>query len=180
MGVVSPGLVYLDGEWDDSQQMAIALRDVGANVPALTQYGTSGIYMPLFDINDLLVFSIQLPHGYQEGTSVWPHVHWIADAIDANTVKWEIDYQWLNPTVDVIAAAPTSVYAEAAPAAAGVTYVTSTTEVTKAAAKISSLFMGNIRRITNGGTDATANIYLAFFDIHFRRDTWGSRQEYVK
>lgn len=180
MPVFGQGAVYLHSEWDDAQQMAIALRDVGANVPVLTQYGTTGIYLPLFDLNDLLVFAIQLPHSYQEFTALEPHVHWISDAIDANTVKWQMTYQWVNAESDVLAAVSSTTDGEEAPDVAGMTKLTALTTITKSDALISSLVLGNIKRVTNGGTDATANIYMAFFDLHFRKNTAGSRQEYIK
>jgi hypothetical protein len=181
VGVQTHGAVILHDEWDDTQQMALALRDVGANVPNLTQYGTSGLYFPQFDIDDLLCFSIQLPHGYREGTSVEPHVHWCGDTVDTDVVKWELNYQWLNPESDVIAAAATTITCQEAVNTAGITKLTGFPTVAKADAKISSIFAGNIRRIANGtGTEAAGNIFLQFFDLHFRRNTAGSRQEYVK
>lgn len=58
-------LIFWRGyKWEDSQQPAIALRDVGSNIPVLTQYGTTGIWLPKFDVDDMLVFDIQLQHKF--------------------------------------------------------------------------------------------------------------------
>lgn len=160
--------------WDDTQGNAIALRDVGVNVPTLTQIGTTGIYLPQFDIDDVLVFDHQFPHTLAETATVTvePHVHWIGETSSANVVRWQLTYQWIN-NFEVLAASSTVITVDDAPTALQLRMADFPT-VNKTGAEISSMFMGNITRITNGGTDYSDDVYFSFIDIHFLCDTLGS------
>lgn len=176
-----PGNVYFDNNpWDDTQQSAIALKDAGANIPALTQYGTSAMYFPLYEIDDAQYFSLQLPHGYKQGSAITLHVHWFGSTTDAtNAVRWEVTYQWVNIGGTFSTSAATPVTADDT-ATAGVSKVKSFTASTGTAKEISSHICGRIRRITNGATDYAGDTYLVFLDAHFQRDTIGSRKESSK
>jgi hypothetical protein len=167
--------------YEDSQQSAIALKDVGAGVPVMTQFGTSGIYLPQFDLNDLLAFSIQLPHGMAEEATctLHPHIHWFTSAASANVVRWQLTYQWVNTLGTIGASSTVATVLDITPTDTVLT-ISSFDEITKASARISSMVVGNIKRITNGGTNYTGDVYLAFFDVHFRKDTLGSNNETTK
>jgi len=174
LGLVNP--VY-----DDSQQSAMVLRDTGVNVPGLTQIGTTGIYLPKFAVNDVVVFCIQMPHSLaqEQNVTIHPHVHWIGSTTSPNVVKWQMTYQWLNNESDTVGTT-SSVTTCQEEATANMIKLTSFPEVTKESAHISSIFAGNLKRITNGGSEYAGDVFLAFFDIHHRKDSMGSDDEGFK
>jgi len=166
--------------WDDSQGMAIALRDVGANIPTLEQYGTSGLWYPNFDaIGDKLVFSLQVPHGYKVGSDVVFHVHWKSSTSSANTVKWQITYQWVDVNDDFNSTTSTTDTVEDTPII-NQHQIAAFSTISGTGMGISSALNGNLSRITNAATDYTGEVYLIFADFHFQRDTVGSRTALAK
>lgn len=168
-------------QWNDSQQSALALRDVGANVPILTQYGATNIYMPMFTVGDFVTFQHQFSHGLKQVPNVLisPHIHWVGSTTDAvHAVRWELTYQWLN-NLQNIAPASTVLPVDDF-AVADQLRLIDFPDIIKAGALISSIFMGRLRRISNGGVDYAGNVFMSFFDIHYTMDTMGSDQELVK
>jgi hypothetical protein len=181
MPIESPGPILVHGEWDDSQQMSLALRATGANIPALTQYATSGVYLLKFVLNDFACFAIQMPHGYQEGSPLSPHFHWFGSTVSANVVKWQLTYQWVNWEGGVMSSTtPTVLTCTQAEDGIGKLRMVETTDIVGTGMKISSLLLGTVKRVTNAATDYTGDVFLAAFDVHFLRQTHGSRSEGVK
>jgi hypothetical protein len=160
--------------YDDTQQNALGLRDVGANIPTLTQVGSSACYLPQYDVDDAGYFCIQLPHTLKEAAtvSVTPHVHWFSDSDSANVVRWEIVYKWVNNDAD-LPSDSAAITVDGTPDANHM-QISAFAAQTKSGALISSIFMGRLRRITNSATDYSGNVFLAFFDLHFEVDTHGS------
>jgi|TARA_R100001530_G_scaffold101245_1_gene70383 hypothetical protein len=91
--------------WGDIVTPIGATRD-GAAAPTLRQVGTSGLYLPDFDEDDLVHFTIHIPHdmkkltgtddtGYGGVNNDSPSfsVHWLnGTAGSSNFVKWELKY----------------------------------------------------------------------------------------
>jgi hypothetical protein len=173
------GIALTSGEWDDSQQNALGLRDTGANIPVLTQYGATAIYLPKFDVDDRAIFCIQLPHSLQLDSTVIisPHVHWFASSDSSNVVRWELSYQWVNHNGTIGSDAVIEI--DDTPVADRHSII-AFQDVSKASGGISSLFMGSIRRITNEATDYAGDVFMAFFDLHFKKDTHGSNNVTTK
>lgn len=171
---------FPDKPWNDAICFIAGAKDTGANIPAITQYSASGIWLPLFDVGDVLPFTLQLPHSYAEGTSINVHVHFICDATDgAKKVKWTMNYQFVNVfgTFNPAASTPLSVdgfvtadkhelWAFAAIVGTGKT--------------VSAALAGNLTRVTNGGAEYAGNVFGLSLDAHIQQDAPGSRQEIVK
>jgi hypothetical protein len=41
-------------------------------------------------------FNLQTPHGWDDGTIVKPHIHWVGETTAAGNVKWEFTHSWAN------------------------------------------------------------------------------------
>jgi hypothetical protein len=180
MGFQTDRISLTTAVYDDTNQSALALKDVGANIPTIEQIGSLNIWLPNFDsVGDKLVFCHQFTHGIQEAASVivYPHLHVITSTDSANVVRFQLDYQWVNNTDDLSTDATDTL--DITPDALNL-QVVSFDPVTKSNAHISSLFMGTLTRITNGASDYTGEVYLAFFDIHYKIDTLGSDSEASK
>ncbi len=167
--------------WDDSHAAALSLRDTGTGVPVITQYGTRGIYLPLFDVGDLVTFAHQMPHGYMEGSSIYPHLHFIpSGGANNNTIKWEITYQFVDNDEAFAAVSQTDTIEVDPTGKKDTTIRQSFLPIVGTGKKISSMLMGSLKRITNGGTDFNGNVFLSFVDIHYKMDWHGSRSELTR
>jgi len=180
MGLTTDRFALTVGVYNDTQQNAIALRDVGVGVPVLTQVGALGIWLPKFAINDKLIFIVQFPHSLKEdaNVSIHPHVHWIGSTTDAaNAVRWQLTYQWLN--IGEALGADTIITTDDLAVANTLQIIDFASQV-KAGALISSIIMGNITRITNGATNYAGDVFLQFLDFHHLNDTLGSDTDTAK
>lgn len=87
------------GGWDDLRILPSAFDFAGNADPDITtwQPGGSGTTFRVWQFapGDEAFFTCQLPHGYQEGSALKPHIHWTpADrgvAENGKTVAWALD-----------------------------------------------------------------------------------------
>ena len=101
---VVPGVVA--GSWADLvfPLTSASVPAAGLNSPAqmliMDSAGTTGLTSGIYNwgfINsreDSLLFAIQMPHGYLEGTDLKAHVHWTMTTTTTGTVRWGIEYFW--------------------------------------------------------------------------------------
>jgi hypothetical protein len=46
---------------------------------------------------EAMSFTVQLPHNWKEGSTIYPHIHWIPKSSAASgTMKWNLEYSWVN------------------------------------------------------------------------------------
>jgi hypothetical protein len=118
-----------------------------------------------------------MPHGWVTNTEVSPHIHFVQEATD-QTNMWFMRYKWYN-IGEVIPATWTELD-------------TSTNEWTYTSGAIHQIAefpdvggthgMSSIMdiKIYRKGTTGTGKVMLKQFDIHYRRNSFGSDQEYTK
>lgn len=72
----------------------------GASAPDLIQIGPSGnIYAPGFDggvLTEELFGAVELDHYWAEGTTIYPHIHWMPVDANAGNVVWQMNYNWIE------------------------------------------------------------------------------------
>jgi len=85
-----------DQRWDD----LYAYIDQGTGPAQLTYeaYRNTGFYMRFFRHNqdDAIFMTYQLPHMWDVGTAVYPHMHYIAMASGSGNVVFDYAYSWVN------------------------------------------------------------------------------------
>ena len=146
---------------------------------------TNGGY--LFDATstELLFLIAQLPHGYKEGTTLYPHVHWEKTTNASGNVKWEVEYQWsrIGETRDSATSISATAVASATPDTdtADKHLITPFPEISDSDAQISDMLIMQLKRLGGDAADTYgADARLIEFDIHYESDTQGSRQEFIK
>lgn len=191
--IESDGTLKLNGNatvWDDIRITPGSFDRPGVADPAYVAYypagGGLGVYLPEFAKNDFASFTIQLPHGYKQGTDISVHLHWTpgdrGNEENGATVGWKVDYSWANAdgTFGAMATADLSDACDGTDhkhqMTPQVTIDGHTTPKT-----ISSMLMCNIRRSDTGADDTWASAVsgqlplLLEVDFHFEIDTIGSR-----
>lgn len=107
---VTPGYYFWDGSvWikfnagntaiDVDDDLRVPL-DKGSASASLEYFsGSSGPQIWVFRNNaavEAMSFTLQLPHNWKDGTTIYPHIHWIPRATATGNIKWNLDYTWAN------------------------------------------------------------------------------------
>lgn len=163
--------------WDDLR-IAPGARSTGANAAALANVNGSGIYAWRFTNNKELFFDAQLPHAYQIGGPLKPHVHWMPDASETYTGTWTLEYLWCNPAQ--VAPISNKIALTGAISGGKTAWVPQITAIDSAAMNqafgLSALFLCRLALTLSAGS----NIFLLGFDFHYEQDALGSASEFAK
>ena len=177
----------LSTSWDDLRVPVTATNIGTANNPNFSQVltngaGSQGVYTYLFDASaeEELLFNVQLPHAWKEGTDIEPHVHWFPTSADTGTVRWGLEYTWSN--VDGTFSNTTIIYIN--DAADGTVYkhqLADFAAISGTGKTLSSMLMCRVFRDAGHVNDTyTGDAGLLEIDFHHRIDSLGSLSEYVK
>lgn len=102
-------LIAFDGllsfGFEDLRVPLTATKAAGIKDPTFAKFGdngagSSGVFVWGFPtgIERELFFSVQIPHGWKEGTDIYPHIHW-ATTVNGGAgqkVSWGLEYQWAD------------------------------------------------------------------------------------
>lgn len=164
----------------------------GNNKPVWSKFVETNIFTWAFAdaaVNEI-TFTVQLPHNYKEGSTIYPHVHWSSTTDPGTTrVKWVLEYQWVNHQTSFTA---TTTSTESGFQIAGVTgrsvnaYEHIITPISSAGLvgtgkSISSLLICRLYRDGSAADDTfTGTAFLLSADFHFEIDSFGSRGQFTK
>jgi len=177
--------------WDDLRVPMTATKLGGTKDPGFAVYktngaGSQGVFTYWFDkaAEEELYFSCQLPHSW-DGTAISPHIHWIPKTTDASavqTVRWGIEYCWAD--INAVFGDTSIIYGLSANTLVADTHmITDFADITPTADQngISSMLLCRVFRDATSGSDSyDYDAGLLEVDFHFRKDTAGSLQEYIK
>ncbi len=187
----SPVWVKLIGQstrWDD---LRVTL-DKGSSSATLSYItGSSGPQIWYFLNNgslESMSFTVQLPHTWKEGTTIYPHIHWMPKTTTSGNVQWNLDYTWVNydpTTPEVFPATQTSTIVATGPFTAKTHIIhpltPSNTGLSGTGKKISSILICRIWRNSDDSNDTySADVGLLFVDFHIQVDGYGSHTEFIK
>lgn len=179
-------------KWDDLR-VVLDNGTNGATFDYLT--GSTGPQIYYFRESagtDMMSFTVQLPHNWKEGTTIYPHLHWLPRTTAAiGNVEWKFDYSWANydPTTPEIFPAITTTTVTAIPPAGGFTarahtitpLTTGNAGIDGTGKKISSILICRIwRKADNSADTYYYDAGVLFMDFHLQIDGWGSKTEFVK
>ena len=188
---VAPNWVKLVGQatrWDD---LRVTL-DKGSSSATLNYFtGSSGPQIWYFLNNgtvESMSFTVQLPHTWKEGTTIYPHIHWSPKNTASGNVEWNFDYSWVNydpVTPQIFPAITTSTVVASGPFTGQSHVIHALTPgnvgLDGTGKKMSSILICRIWR-NSGNTNDTygADAGLLFVDFHIQVDGYGSHTEYAK
>lgn len=184
------GAIELQGVatvWEDLRGPAHTLRAGGAGVPGFAQIkdngaASTGVFAFHFDdtAEEYLFFGFQIPHAYKEGTDIYFHVHWAPTNANVGTVRWGLEYTWANQAA--VMANTVLVYINQAVNNEDDKHIrTDFAAISGAGKTISSMLMCRVFRHAGDGADTyVGDAALLEVDIHYERDTMGSREIVTK
>jgi len=181
-------LVLDEPVWDDLKAPATTAKVGGTKDPDFIKItdngsGSTGVYTYAFDKNteEELFFVLQFPHEMKTGSTISPHVHWMPTDTDTGTVRWGLEYTWVD--INGVFGNTNIIYSEDPAAGTALTHHLapfpdiSGTGITG----VSSMMMVRIFRDAANAADTYDNdAALLEFDIHYQIDTMGSRAETTK
>lgn len=183
-GFEADGTLAMYGDarvWDDSMVAPTAFRSGGTSLTF--DLLTTSIYTHRFDVNDEIHQIIQFPHSIDTGTAVIPHIHIVNKNAIGNTnynVAFNFYYTWANiGSIFPAELSELNVKQSFQNASALTHKMLNFTTITPTAVQggISSIFMCMLKRVAADDQPYNTNdIYSLGFDIHFLKDTIGSRE----
>lgn len=174
-----------DTVWDDIRVSANTIRFLGLGAdPSWSQFqddggGSNGVYAFSFSSgsDEEVTFSVQIPHSYKEGSTIYPHVHWAPSNANAGGVTWALEYTWSNIN-GTFPNTSTMLFQDSTDSTAHKHHMaTNATGIDGTGKTISSMIMCRLYRDVSDPNDTYgSNAFLLEFDIHFEMDTAGSQQ----
>lgn len=158
--------------WEDLRFPAAAINPLGAtSPPALddTVTGFPGTLLFSGSQENIVAGVAQMPHAWEPGTTIKPHIHWSKPVGSADAVTWELYYRhlgfpsdvawdWVGPLAGTISAGDQTV--------ANAHIISGFADIDMAGKRESSMLCWQIRR--QGATDAdNGTARLLEFDIHY-------------
>lgn len=192
----SDGTIKFNGTatvWDDIRIVPGSFDRPGVSDPAINTYAVGGggtnSYLYEFAKNDIVSFTVQLPHSYDEGEDIYVHAHWTPGARGAaengNYVGWKVDYSWAN--VDgAFGAMATADLSDVCDGTDHKHQMTPDVAITGTSKTLSSMLVCNLKRTDTGTDDTWASAaagsqpMILEVDFHFPQDTVGSRSMTAK
>lgn len=174
---------YPGGFWDDLRSPATAINPPGQAADPDVD-ANSGLL--LFDAGGTeLVYVInQMPHGWIEGTTLKPHVHWMKTTSAAGNVLWRMRYRWANVRgilTDWSDPVSEATVATADNDTANEHMITSFGDIDIPEGRLSMMMIFEIARIGGDALDTyAADAALLEFDVHYKKNAPGSVQEFIK
>lgn len=181
--------------WEDLRIDGLLMKD-GSVPPSFAKWldngsGSSGVYINWFaagSINEVH-FSVQMPHNWKEGSSIYPHVHWVpktnSDEDPASQkVRWGLEYTAIT-NIGVTFGNTNIIYAkDHSPSEALVAnrhYITSFDAISMTGKTISTVFACRLFRDATHSEDTYEDeAGFLYFDIHYEVDSLGSNSELAK
>ncbi len=124
---------------------------------------------------EIVFFTLFLPHKWKIGTHLHPHVHWVGEDTLSGDVVWKLSYSWANEG-DVFGAQTNIEAAVPNGAVQNEHNISYLPMIVGTGKKFGSLILCSLRRHSSAAEDTflTKDAYLLEFDMHYQVDRLGS------
>lgn len=169
----------VDIEWDDLRAPASGINPIGS--PSAATPNTSDGSLT-FTKGNVAIAWFQMPHSWKIGTNIDIHIHWSKATTNAGVVNWQMKYKWGNsgevmPGFSVLAKG-TVIFPDSNTVDKQARYGWDSIDAT--GKQLSSMICVYIARVNDGDDTFTGDANLYEVDIHYQKDSMGSRQELIK
>lgn len=170
--------------YEDLRVPFSTVRLPAANPPTATSYKNSEILAFSTTADNYVYFTCQLPHSYEEGSDIYPHLHWTIPTDGAGSgeenVKWDFTYSWANFDDTFPSSVSDTITIDVQKRTADAHMKSKFATINGSDKKISSVLMCSLKRDVSVSNDYTDNAYGVEFDFHYKKNTIGSLQELRK
>ena len=187
VSINSSGNLVLMGSatvWEDLRFPAQVLKLSGTKPPTWTAYQGGEILsfsdQAIVGNEERVSFNAQLSHAYKEGSTIYPHIHWVSADTSLGNVVWQLSYSWGNWTGTFPAATVTTMTV-AKSTTLNYHSMNSFSPIVGTGKEISSILICELSRNSSNAADTyTSGAYLVEADIHLECNTIGSDIELDK
>ncbi len=150
---------------------------------------SQGVFLWMFSPTEEqeVYFTIQIPHSYKVGTSIYPHVHWTTTTgtPSGTDVVWGLEYTVMkiggNFGNTTLITSNTVITPIGKPTKTSQHLITAFPTISGDGIEISTILVCRLYRYVADANDTFGNsVGLLGFDIHYESDTQGSHTEYTK
>lgn len=166
-----------ENQWNDIIIPGAALG-AGASAPdPISHPSASTVIVYGFDGNNILeqlYGQFELPHDYEQGSILSPHVHWTPTTTASGSVIWNMDYAYANVNDVHISG---TVSGECSGGGTGIHRLCALTDISITGARIGGVMSIRLYRNPTASGDTYINdAALLSIGIHYKSDTLGSRE----
>lgn len=176
--------------WDDLRIEPV-VRSTGVKAPTFTSWA-GGLY--LYDFDDAVVasekevfFTVQMPHGWKEGSAVEPHVHWLNKTAGTagQVIRWGLEYSKAKIGA-TFSTTTTTVYGTTIAGGGDITVanehmLTDFASIDMTGDTISTVLICRLFRNSSDAADTYAGTAgLLYIDWHVEINSMGSKTELAK
>lgn len=164
--------------WEDLRFPAQVINPTGAAADPDIDSDDGSL---LFDAGgtETIVGMAQLPHGWDAGTGIRPHIHWSPTNTNTGNVYWRLEYEVMNINGTYTASLTTDNKLDAGDGTTEKHQVCGFTEIAMTDFTESCIMKWKVSRIGGDGTDTyDADARLLEFDIHYKVNKLGSLREH--
>jgi hypothetical protein len=180
--------------WNDMMVFPDATTRGGSNAPSWSIFknngsGSQGVFLYFFSdgSEQELYFTVQVPHNYKEGSSIYPHVHWTTTSgtPSGSNVVWGLEYSVVSfggtfPNTSINTGS-TTVAEVGSLSGTHQHIITSLGTIPGTGIGISTILVCRLFRKTGDPADTFSNsIGLLSFDLHYEMDAFGSSTMFSK
>lgn len=180
--IKSDGTLWFHGEatvWTDFVIDPVSTANQ-ANSPSLKTFVDGDMMALAFEAGNQVeevFFDVQMPHSWEEGSTIYPHIHWAPGDGSTGNVVWYLDYTWAN--IDGTFTTPVTV-SSGAVAAGGEAFKHNMTMIPTGGIPGTNKTISSVltcRLYRDHGDDDTYNndAFAVSIDIHYKLNTVGSR-----
>lgn len=168
-----------DGYWDDLRFPAQSINPAGSAAPPSVDTDTiPGTLLFAFNADNHVAGVGQMPHAWQRGTNVRPHIHWAKTTTAAGAIAWQLRYAVLSigDTFTAYSDWVTGTLAVSDSNTVGKHALTTFGEINMAGHKESCLILWELRRdVSEDSVDAAVRLFE--LDFHYRTNKTGTKDE---
>jgi len=166
-----------DAVWDDLRFPASRIRQ-GATAKPDFDVTNLGLLFPQDDATEIAYIIGQMPHEYLLESDLEPHIHFFQE--EATTPTFKLDYRWYKNGAD-----PTGSFTTITAATFAFTYTSGTIMQIASFPSIDATGIDSVSSIIDiklyrDDDDISGDVLLKEFDIHYKIDSLGSRQQFTK
>lgn len=168
--------------WDDLRVPVNSVKVPAASYPDWVAY-KGGLVLAFGDQavegnEEIVYFTVQMPHNWKTGSNILPHVHWTVDDTGSGDAVWKLTYSWANINSVFPTETPDTI-TDTFDGTSGKHLITSFNEIDASGMNLSSMLICSLRRNSSNAADTltSQDIILLEIDIHYQIDRLGSKYE---